>query len=176
MLRSIAFIFFLSFLSNQLNATEIDKKSDVPLKERVYFYQHKLLPHRTHKSDGKFFKDLLNGNYSNLLGSAKRIVSPEYANGISVKKLDQDQGVHGILLVFPEPKEYAEIYYAFVGRYDSNNFYLTFEKTNDKHNTGAVGVVGAWLSNNGRYSDGPRTYEDFTSFVKDAIRIIKNSK
>jgi len=134
--------------------------------QRIYHFQHKLIPQWTHETHGHFFGDLSNGEIQQLLDFAAEIVSSDFSRGISVKTYPEHSG---ILITFPPPKEPPECYFIYIKRsIDGPNFNLyTYELTQDFFNMGSKGVVGSWSKDGGHGNFGPRTYEDEDSFVNE---------
>jgi hypothetical protein len=158
-------------LSSKQKIIDNQEYKDTSLNKKIYFFQHRLMPKWTHKSDGQFLSDLLNGDLSRLRLAAEQIVSVEYANNITVKYTGQS---NSILLIFPKPTDFNRCYYVFLSKVDSIFHFITYEKTRDTRNQGFVGVVGSWKADTNHYNYGPRKYSDPDSFLDDAIRLSEN--
>lgn len=133
--------------------------------DRIYYYQHRLLPMWLHDSDGAFFNDLKAGELEHLLNAAAEIIDPEYANAIEVQPLLEQNAA---LILFPEPKTALLCYFVLVRELDEGYAYYTYERVID-NDRGIVGIVGAWDSEESRYNLGPRAYRDAASFVEDLL-------
>ena len=139
-------------------------------KQKVYHFQHQIIPRWTHDSNGAFFNYLNNDRINRLIATASQIVSPEFSAAISVKKYPD---ARGLLISFPAPTETPECYYIYIHKNnDGNKFSLfTYEKTRDLFKHGDKGVIGSW-SDKSHSNFGTRTYEDSDSFVSDVQNII----
>jgi hypothetical protein len=138
------------------------------LKDRIYFFQHRLLPGWTFNSDGAFYKDLMSGNISRIKAAATETVSSKFAEGISIKPMNDSNGV---LIIFPKPDNMPECYFVFIRQIDNKYLYITYEKTMDIANEGLIGAVCGW-SSEGRHSNyGFQKYTDPESFITDALQI-----
>ena len=143
------------------------KAEEVPLSEKVYFFQHNILPEWTFTTDGGFYADLLQGDLSRLKMAAKEVISIDYANGISSEVLKDETSV---LIKFPKPKAMANCFYVLIQKSnDGFNFY-TYEKTmNFGDNEPVVGVVGSWSPEGSHANLGGRTYVKASDFVADIL-------
>ena len=142
------------------------------MKDRIYFFQHSLIPQWTHQSDGAFFNDLNSGKSGKLLDAATKIVSPEFAAAISTKNYPD---ANGVLLKFAAPVEPPQCYYIYIQK-DKNGTKFSlyaYEKTHDLLKEGNKGVVGQWSAEGGHGNFGARTYEDAESFVTEVQKMIR---
>ncbi|MBS1196972.1 MAG: hypothetical protein H6R18_757 [Proteobacteria bacterium] len=142
------------------------------MKDRIYFFQHRLIPQWTHQSGGAFFNDLNAGKSEKLIEAATKIVSPEFAAAISVKKYPDK---NGILIRFAVPVEVPQCYFAYIYKDKNDNKFslYTYEKTLDLLKEGNKGVVGLWSAEGGHSNLGARTYEDPESFVGEVQKAIQ---
>ena len=142
------------------------------MKDRIYFFQHRLIPQWTHQSEGAFFNDLNSGKSEKLIEAATKIVSPEFAAAISIKKYPDENGV---LIKFAAPVEVPQCYFIFIYKdKNSSKFSLyAYEKTHDLLKEGNKGVVGQWSAEGGHSNLGARTYEDPESFVSEVQKAIR---
>ncbi|GEM_PF-2781511 len=101
--------------TEQKNEPDAISKTDQgpSLKDRIYFFQHRLLPGWTFNSDGAFYKDLMSGNEIRVKAAATEMVSPEFAEGISIKPINESKGV---LITFPKPDNMPDCYFNSTGR------------------------------------------------------------
>lgn len=153
---------------SETNENKNIEQKEPPLKDRKYFYQHKLLPKWTFETNGAFYKDLMKGNLARLKSVAEEIISPEFANNISTKIIKK---YNGVLLTFKEPSFMGDCFFIFIREIDNKYLYVTYEKTRDIANEGFIGVVGNWTSDGSHHSHGPRKYNDSDSFISDAIQV-----
>ena len=136
--------------------------------DRIYHFQHRMLPKWTHESEGKFYKDILNSDFDILFNTASNVVGKEFSKNIIIQRLDD---INGILLIFPEPAEPLECYFVFIAKVNENYRFITYEKTQDLSESGDKGVVGEWLPNGTHLNHGSRKYEDAEKFVNDIKRL-----
>ena len=151
------------------NNADADDFKALPLEKRVYYFEHRFLPELTYTTEGEFLDDMLNGNLAPLMAAATEMVSPEYANGISVKVVEPDESV---LLTFTSPQNPPDCYFIYISGKGENAIHMTYEKTEDFGGEGFVGVVGIWTQEGAHANMGPRQYSDAESFVKDALSIL----
>lgn len=144
------------------------KQTEPSLNQRIYYFQHKLLPKWTFETNGAFFKDIMAGNIEKLKTTAAKLISTEYADSIAVKSISK---YNGTLIVFQKPSSMADCYFVFIREVDSNFIYVTYEKTMDFTNEGFIGVVGSWATDGSHHNHGPRKYNDPDSFILDAVQI-----
>lgn len=142
------------------------------MKERIYFFQHRLIPQWTQQSEGAFFNDLNSGKSEKLIDAATKIVSPAFAAAISIQKYPDE---NGILIKFAAPVETPQCYYAYIHKSKSGDKFslYTYEKTLDLLKEGNKGVVGLWSAEGGHSNFGARTYEDQESFVSEVQKAIR---
>lgn len=142
------------------------KESQEPTyQQKVYYLQHKILPQWTYESEGRFLHDLMHNELTQLKRVAAEIVSPEYAEKITVKTID---GQNLAIIVFPQPKFPANCFFVLITRDEDDFSYTTYEKSfNILSDDEFVGVVGGWNSEGGHLNYGPRKYSDVESFIKD---------
>jgi len=146
---------------------EPEKQPGEPsLHQKIYLFQHRLIPQWTHRSNGAFFEDLSNGKHQRLLDVATELVSPNFSNGISIKPYLEKGGV---LISFPAPTEPPECYFIYISKGVPNGAFslFTYEKSRDIFSQGNKGVVGSWAAGGEHGNLGPRNYEDAESFVKE---------
>jgi len=158
--------------SGSTATTASDGKS-LPLEERIYFFEHRLLPKLTYESDGKFLAELISGDTAVLAGAAAEIVSPLYAKGISMQVLDPPGAV---LLTFSNPNRAPDCYYIFIARSGDGHLFFTYEKMMDLSGDNFIGMVGAWTPSGAHANFGPRKYTDASSFLSDITAILTQSR
>ncbi len=139
-------------------------KTEPSPRDRRYYFEHRLLPNWTHKSDGIFFRDLRSRAIQKLLDVAADIVGEDYADKIQVRPLEDENRV---LISFPEPRELALCYHVLIVREGGSFRIITLEKTEDILGTGVKGVVGEWTAEGSHRNFGPRDYSDGDSFVRE---------
>ena len=175
LLISVVFIIISGCATTEVNdnkaveETTVQEKKEPTYKQKVYYLQHKVLPQWTYESEGEFLHDLMNNELSQLKGVASEIVSPEYAENITVKTID---GQNLAIIVFPQPKFPANCFFVLIKRNEDTFSYTTYEKslsflTEDNE---FFGVVGGWSSEGSHLNFGPRPYSDLDSFIKDNVK------
>lgn len=160
-------------IGNESNVTktENDGKAEPPLSKRVYYFQHKLIAKWVFESEGKFFFDLYNRQYEQLISAASDIISPDYAKEIVVTPI-YDRNV--VVIKFPEPSSMANCFYALIKKEEDTYSYYTYEKTMTFGNEPVVGVLGGWNSDGGHSNYGSRGYKTEAEFIKDVLGPEKN--
>ena len=137
-----------------------------PLSKRIYYLQHKVISKWVFESSGAFFADLQAGNTVRLLSVAERIVTPEYAQGVTVTPVD---GKEAVLIRFPEPTSPANCFFALIEKTNDGFSYYTYEKTLNLGEYNVAGVLGGWDQQGQHSNYGPRSYKTFAEFIKDAL-------
>jgi len=61
--------------------------------DRIYHFQHRMLPKWTHESEGKFYKDILNSDFDILFNTASNVVGKEFSKNIIIQRLDDINGI-----------------------------------------------------------------------------------
>lgn len=144
-----------------------NQNKEVPVSEKVYFFQHKILPEWTFTTNRKFYADLLEGDLSHLRMAAKEIISSDYAKGVSSEVI-KDSG--SVLIKFPQPKAMANCFFVLITKTKDEFRFYTYEKTlSFGDNDPVIGVVGSWSSEGVHGNLGPRTYSKASDFVSDVL-------
>lgn len=153
---------------NQETTSTPAKKDEVLTSEKVYFFQHKILPEWTFTTEGKFYSDLLKGDLSHLKMAATEVISSDYASGISTKVIKDS---NAILIKFPKPKGFANCYFVLITKSEETFQFYTYEKSM-KFSTDdpVIGVVGSWTAEGNHGNLGGRTYTQPNDFVSDILR------
>jgi len=157
------------FFAAVCNADDTTTQSEPSRHDKIYHLQHRLLPRWTYSTKGKFYKDLLNGDYDILLTAASKIVGKEFSKKIIIRRCIDSNGV---LLIFPTPVETPECYFIFITKVKNGYRFFTYEKTVDLFGSGNKGAVGEWTSEGKHKNLGPRKYEDAEHFIKDLKGLI----
>jgi hypothetical protein len=132
--------------------------------QRIYYFEHKILPAWVHKSEGAFYSDLGHGETQQLTDTATRVIGKDFANGIKIRKIDKPDG---FLIAFPKPKEAPECFFAAVLKDGSEYHYVTLELGEDIVGDGAKTFLCEWASD-GRHLDyGPRKFDDEAHFLSE---------
>lgn len=141
-------------------------QEEPPLSERIYYFQHKLIPKWVFESNGEFFFDLNNRNPQQLVAAATDIVNAEYANEIIITPITNKSAVS---IRFPEPNSFANCYFALIIKKDSAFSYYTYEKSMPFGKEAIFGVVGGWDNEGNHYNYGPRGYMSEEEFIEDVL-------
>ncbi len=161
----IAFLSLFIFMPGGLHAGEKAKSDKEPTRhDKVYHFQHRLLPKWTHNSNGEFFNDLMNDQHETIINTAKKVVGEEFSKKISLRKYVASNGV---LILFPTPKETNECYFIFIARVGNKFIFYTYEKALDLFGSGIKGAVCEWSADKEHRNYGFRKYVDAASFVAD---------
>lgn len=165
LIGAVAPLLLLSVMTVPLSGAENSASSkEVTMGQRIYYFQHRLLPKWTHESNGMFFHDLMNGHFERLIAAAKNIVGEEFAKQIEVQKYAE---AGGVLIRFPRPTVAPECFFVYIVKTESGFRFHTYEKTVDLYGSGDKGVVGEWSADGKHLNFGPRKYEDSDSFVSE---------
>lgn len=141
--------------------------ADAPRKEptrheKVYYFEHQLIPHWIFQSKGAFFNDLLAGRTGRLITAAVDNVDEEFAKAMEVELVANQDAV---LITFMEPVEPPECYRALVIRKGETFQYVTLEKTEDILQTGVKSVIGEWTAKGSHLNRGPQKYTGAHRFL-----------
>lgn len=146
---------------------EKNSQEEPSLSQRIYFFQHRLIPKWTLETEGRFFDDLVAGNLDKLRDSAREIVSIEYGDKVTSEAID---GHDAVLISFPTPLEAPHCFYVVILKEGLSYSYYTYEKTLSlMENDPVIGVVGSWSKDGTHVNLGPRTYRDSATFIKDVL-------
>ncbi len=165
-------LFFVVFLCGCNSTPEQDlstkplQTTEVPKSQKIYFFQHKILPEWTFTTEGKFYDDLLKGDLSHLKTVATDIISIEYANGISSEVLED-----AVLIKFPKPIAMANCFFVLILKSNDGFKFYTYEKTMSfGDDDPVIGVVGSWSPEGSHGNLGGRTYSEAAKFVSDVLK------
>ena len=93
-------------------ATEADASSKEPTPhQKIYSFEHRLMPRWTHQTKGAFYEDIRKGLPSQLVSAARKIAGDEFARQIAVSNTDAPEGV---LVTFQEPEDAPLCFFAFI--------------------------------------------------------------
>jgi hypothetical protein len=145
-------------------AEEVTSPKPPSAHDKIYYFQHRLLPQWTHESEGAFFDDLMHDRLDRLTRAALEIVGEDFSRRIQFRKYPES---NGILLTFVAPAEAPECFFIYIAKTEAGFQFYTYEKTIDLFGTGVKGVLGAWSKDKVHSNLGPRTYEDTNSFAAE---------
>lgn len=144
--------------------------------QRVYYFQHRLLPRWTHESEGAFPNDLEKGNTAGLVRVATEMVGQEFAAALRIKTLTEPAGA---LIIFVKPTQVTECYASAVLRDEAGFRYFTLELAEDYMKQGIKTFLCEWTNKSGELSHanlGARSYTDEEHFVADLRLIMEKAK
>lgn len=138
--------------------------------DRIYFFQHRLLPRWTHESRGSFFDAIKAGPIDELRSIASEVVDAEFAAALRVLPLG---GPDQVVIAFAPPKEPPECFCVLILRSGESYRYLTLEMSDDLFKEGDRSVIGEWTPDGTHANFGHRKYADVTSFIADEATAAK---
>ncbi len=147
-----------------LSAADEKSQAEPTLHQKIYYFEHSLLPKWTHNSSGHFFADLSHGALDKLVQAAGQIVGPEYAQQLTVRTLP---GNTQVLITFAPPDDIPLCYFVLIEKQGDTYRYLTLEKTEDFMNDGTKTVVGEWDPQGAHRNMGMRKYVDADHFIAE---------
>ena len=148
-------------------ANEEPQKEPTP-HQRVYYFEHRLLPKWTEQSAGAFLDDLQAGKNDLLLKAATDIAGAEFAQAIKVHVLTEPSGA---VISFPKPKQPPECFFAAIVRDGDHGRYFALEADEDLMNNGTKAFLCEW-SGESHLNLGPRSYDDEAHFIDDVRQIM----
>ena len=130
--------------------------SEAPsIHQKIYYFEHRLLPHWTYDSQGAFFDDLMNDRIDHFIATATKVVGEEFSKKITIRKYPKS---NGLLMTFGTPGKLT--FGVTVKKVEGGFKFFTYEKTVDFFGKGDKGVVGTWSKDNEHGNLGARKYED----------------
>lgn len=148
------------------------EQAEPSLQQKIYYFQHMLLPRWTHESEGAFPADMEKGRVEGLRRVATEIIGREYAEGVRVKPLAQPTGA---LILFPKPERVTECYAVAVLRDEGGFRYFTLELAEEGLGEGIKTFLCEWTKKSGDISHanlGGRPYTDEEHFVVELRQIM----
>lgn len=143
--------------------------------QRIYYFQHRLVPQWVHQSSGVFYTDLSAGRLDRLREAATEVVSAEFAAGIRVTPYPE---LGGVLIEYPPPQTPPQCFYSFVlstPKSETGYAIYTYEMTLKFPGLESTrGVVGTWSASGTHGNLGGRGYEDAAAFVRDVTTPAKD--
>jgi len=147
-----------------------EKAPEVPESQKVYYFQHRLLPELTYDSvsGDLLFADLMQGDLAKLQSIAAEIISADYATGMASKYYPEHDAA---LITFPTPKSLTNCFFVLIKKGDKGYHFYTYEKTLSFSEDDPVkGVVGLWSEDGTHGNLGGRTYSTANEFVSDLMK------
>lgn len=131
--------------------------------QKLYYFEHRLLPKWAHRTQGAFFEDLRAGRVERLQEAARAIVGPEFAGALVVEAVPVPTGV---LLTFAAPAERGDCYFAFVAKVGEGYRYFTYEKAMSITGQDIEACIGEWGEDGGHRNFGFRNEKAREVFLK----------
>jgi hypothetical protein len=132
--------------------------------DRVYYFEHKLLPAWVHKSEGAFYSDLGKGETKHLFEAATEVIGKDFSGGIKIRKIER---LNGFLIAFPKPEEAPECFFAAVLKDGPQYHYVTLELSENFAGDGTKAFLCEWASNGDHLDYGPRKFADEAHFLAE---------
>ncbi|HQF39738.1 MAG TPA: hypothetical protein PK322_11530 [Opitutaceae bacterium] len=131
--------------------------------QKLYYFEHRLLPKWTHGTQGAFFEDLLAGKVERLQEAAREIVGPEFAAALTVEVVEAPAGV---LVTFAAPAERGDCYFAFIAKVGEGYRFFTYEKAMSITGRDIEACIAEWGEDGGHRNFGFRSDKAREEFLK----------
>ncbi|MBI2518500.1 MAG: hypothetical protein HYV95_16595 [Opitutae bacterium] len=152
------------------------ERPEMTPQQRIYYFEHMLLPRWTHESEGAFPADMEKGNTSGLMRVAAEIAGREFADALQVRALPEPAGA---LIVFAKPTRVTECYAVAVLRDESGFRYFTLELAEEGIGEGIKSFLCEWTYKAGKLAHanlGGRSYVDEARFAADLRLIMEKTR
>ena len=143
-----------------------EEKAEPSHHDRIYYFQHRLLPDWVHNSNGQFFSDLESGIHSKILDAAKEIVDVEFSEALRIESIPEKKA-H--LITFQTPIETPECFFILIKKEDKGFAFYTLEKSFDLFGKGYQSVVGMWTPEGVHLNLGERKYITLDEFLDEIL-------
>ncbi len=137
--------------------------------QKLYYFEHRLMPKWTHQSGGAFYNDLRAGQAEKLREVAEELGGADFAKQLTIESVAAPEGV---LLGFAAPTDVTDCFFTFVAKVGERYRYLTFEKTEDILGDGLVACIGEWTAEGSHRNFGfskAKSREAFLKAVADLL-------
>ena len=132
----------------------------------IYYFQQQALPIRVLTSNGKFFRDLETGIPLGLIKEAQRNVDETFAKAMQLKAYPIRKAY---VIIFPEPTDAAECYFALIKQDDDQLEYYVLEKGINPFGIGKSSRLYMWNQDGRQINYGRRKYFDLETFVGEVL-------
>lgn len=132
--------------------------------QRIYYFEHRLLPRWTFESDGRFYEDLKAGKLDRLKDAAGKIVDKEFAAKIVVSG---DASPAQVMITFDPPSDSPLCYYVILKKSGGGYGFYTLERTEDLMGIGVKTMVCGWSPEGSHNNYGGRKYTDAATFSSE---------
>ena len=140
--------------------------------QKLYYFEHRLLPKWAHRTQGAFYADLLAGRVERLQEAARAIVGLEHAGALTVEAVAAPAG---ILLTFAAPAERGDCYFAFVAKVGEGYRYFTYEKAMSITGQDIAACVGEWGEDGGHRNFGFRKEKAREEFLQAIAGLLSDT-
>jgi hypothetical protein len=172
---TVLLFLFVGLFSTALPSARAEDKAtaDEPTPhQRIYHFEHRLLPKWTHHTNGAFFEDIRSGTLERPRGAATEIVGEAFARQFAVRTSAEPAGV---LITFAPPTETTECFFVFVAKNGDGFRYITFEKSEDILNEGLRTCVGEWTADGSHLNFGFLKEETEEAFLQRVTALLKKA-
>lgn len=121
--------------------------------QKLYYFEHRLLPKWAHRTQGAFYDDLQAGRVDRLQEAAREIVGPEFAAALAVEVVEAPAGV---LVTFAAPAERGDCYFAFIAKVGEGYRFFTYEKAMSITGQDIEACIAEWGEDGGHRNFGFR--------------------
>lgn len=166
----LLFALVLGSVQNRLDCAAAEEPNEATHYDRLYAFEHRVLPRWTHQSSGVFFADLEKGSVDRMKEAATEMVSSEFAAALKVRNVLQPTGV---IITFQHPPKPVACFFAFVTKSGEDHRYLTLEMTEDILGLGFKSVIGEWTPDGSHKNLGSFKFDSEEDFLRELQRILK---
>lgn len=131
--------------------------------QKLYYFEHRLMPQWTHRSDGAFYADLREGKVERVKNAAEKLVGAAFAEKLTIENIEAPEGV---LIELAPPTETTDCFFIFVAKADAGYRYFTFEKTEDLWGEGLQACTGEWTADGVHHNFGFTKEQSREAFLK----------
>jgi hypothetical protein len=138
--------------------------------QKIYSFQHRILPKWTHQTNGAFYKDLRAGLPAQLVEAAREVVGSDFAKQMAATNVTTPEGV---LVTFSEPPDAPLCFFVFIMKTEQGFRYLTLEKSIDIAEDGTKSALCEWAKAGQHKYYGSRNYTDSKNFLADVTTLLQ---
>ncbi|MEN7972741.1 MAG: hypothetical protein ABFR47_02780 [Verrucomicrobiota bacterium] len=143
-----------------------DEESAATRHDKIYHFEHRLLPGWVHNTEGHFFADLASGIPEPMIDAAKEVDGAEFVKSLKLKSYPAEKAY---VIVFQQPAQASECYYAIIKKEAKGYSYYILERGVDLFGVGGDSFVCMWTKDLVHTNLGVREYNDLDSFIKEVI-------
>ena len=149
---------------------EKEPKKEQSRHEKIYQFQHKVLPLVLFEAGGAFYEllsDFSGENAAKFANAVAGAVDVEFAKATTVKKI---AGHDAVLITFPKPEKAPQCYYVIISNTKGLLRYITLEMATDILGIGTKTALCEWIASGQHLNRGTKKYTDAESFIVDALK------